>query len=133
MRISRALAQKRDRANEEIGRSKGGLNTKLHALCDALGNPVAFHLMPGHLHDVHGADALRHKVVGRFGALLADRAYEAQQRIVDVLNAGSVEIVIPSKINRTYQRKHDRQLYGTRPSSKISSPNLKSSWYFNTI
>ena len=54
------------------------------------------------------------KVVGRFGALLADRAYDAQDRVVDVLNAGGVKIVIPSKINRTYRRKHDRALYGAR-------------------
>lgn len=39
------------------------------------------------------------KVVGRFGALLADRAYDAQERVVDVLNAAGVEVVIPSKIN----------------------------------
>jgi transposase len=90
------------------------LSTKLHALCDALGNPVAFHLTAGHLHDLHGADALLPKVVGRFGALLADRAYDAQERVIDVLNAGGVEIVIPSKINRTYRRKHDRALYAAR-------------------
>ena len=45
-------------------------------MCDALGNPVAFHLTPGHLHDLHGADALLPKVVGRFKALLADRTYD---------------------------------------------------------
>jgi transposase len=27
-----------------MGRSKGGLSTKIHALTDALGNPLAFHL-----------------------------------------------------------------------------------------
>ncbi len=53
-------------------------------------------------------------VVGRFGALLADRAYDAQERVVNVLLAGNVEVVIPSKINRTYRRKHDRDLYRAR-------------------
>jgi len=52
--------------------------------------------------------------VGRFAALLADRAYDAQERVVDVLTAGGVEVVIPSKINRTYRRKHDKALYGAR-------------------
>jgi transposase len=83
-------------------------------LCDALGNPVAFHLTPGHLHDLHGADALLPKVIGRFGALLADRAYDAQERVVDSLEAAGVAVVIPSKINRTYRRKHDTDLYGAR-------------------
>jgi transposase len=90
------------------------LSSKLHTLCDALGNPVAFHLTPGHLHDLHGADALLPKVVGRFGALLADRAYDAQERVIDVLEAAGVEIAIPSKINRTRRRKHDPHLYGAR-------------------
>ena len=79
-----------------------------------MGNPVAFHLTQGHLHDLHGADALLPKVVGRFGALLADRAYDAQERVVDVLQASNVEVVIPSKINRTYRRRHDRDLYRAR-------------------
>jgi transposase len=83
-------------------------------LCDALGNPVAFHLTPGHLHDLHGADALLPKVIGRFGALLADRAYDAQERVVDILEAAGIEVAIPSKINRTYRRKHDASLYGAR-------------------
>ena len=52
--------------------------------------------------------------IGRFGALLADRAYDAQERVVDVLNAGGVEVVIPSKINRTYRRTHDKNLYAAR-------------------
>ena len=32
---------------EAIGRSKGGLSTKIHAVVDALGNPLSFHLTPG--------------------------------------------------------------------------------------
>ena len=66
------------------------------------------------MHDLHGADALLPAVIGRFGALLADRAYDAQERVVDVLDAGNVEVVIPSKINRTYRRKHDKALYAAR-------------------
>jgi transposase len=54
------------------------------------------------------------RVVGRFGALLADRAYDAQERVIDVLEAAGVEIAIPSKINRTRRRKHDPHLYRAR-------------------
>ena len=28
--------------NKAVGRTRGGLNTKIHAIVDALGNPVAF-------------------------------------------------------------------------------------------
>jgi hypothetical protein len=34
------------------------LTTKIHATCDALGNPTGFHLTPGPAHDLAGADAL---------------------------------------------------------------------------
>ena len=43
-----AGAQKKGRHDDQaIGRSKGGLTTKIHAICDVLGNPTAFHLTPG--------------------------------------------------------------------------------------
>ena len=41
-----------------IGRSRGGLSTKIHALVDALGRPLALLLTPGQAHDLVGADAL---------------------------------------------------------------------------
>jgi hypothetical protein len=34
------------------------VSTKIHALVDALGNPLAFLLTPGKAHDLEGADAL---------------------------------------------------------------------------
>ena len=43
--------------DQAIGRSKGGLSTKIHAMVDALGNPVSFFLTPGQAHDLDGADA----------------------------------------------------------------------------
>jgi hypothetical protein len=39
-----------------IGRGNGGLSTKIHALVDALGNPIGFHLMGGEACDLNGAD-----------------------------------------------------------------------------
>lgn len=53
-------------------------------------------------------------MVGRFGALLADRAYDAQERVIDILESARVTAAIPSKINRTFWRKHDPDLYGAR-------------------
>jgi hypothetical protein len=42
----RRRAPKKD-DDHAIGRSKGGLSTKIHALVDALGNPLRFLLTPG--------------------------------------------------------------------------------------
>ena len=43
---------KKGDSNEAIGRSRGGLTTKIHAIVDALGNPLAVSLTGGHVHDV---------------------------------------------------------------------------------
>src|ERR1700720_3635940 len=43
---------------QAIGRSRGGLTTKIHALVDALGNPVELMLTPGQAHDLACAQPL---------------------------------------------------------------------------
>ena len=59
-----------------MGRSRGGLTTKIHALVDANGRPVALKLTEGHAHDGRSAaDMLEN--VGAGQTLLADRAYDS--------------------------------------------------------
>ena len=53
-----AGAKKSSPDEEAIGRSRGGLSTKIHATVDALGNPTSFLLTPGQAHDLAGADQL---------------------------------------------------------------------------
>ncbi len=48
--------RKRGTHNQAIGRSGGGLTTKIGALVDALGNLVTFTLVPGQRHDVNLVD-----------------------------------------------------------------------------
>ncbi|NER04937.1 MAG: hypothetical protein F6K17_21210 [Okeania sp. SIO3C4] len=43
---------------EDIGRSKGGLSTKIHGVVDTLGNPTPRFLTPGQACDLDGADIL---------------------------------------------------------------------------
>src|SRR5881227_2553230 len=86
---------KKDGENQAIGRSKGGLSTKIHALVDALGNPVAFLLTAGQAHDLQGADALLPQM--RADTLLADKAFDADERVIEPLLAAGKRPVIPSK------------------------------------
>ena len=44
---SSAGGLKKDSENQAIGRSVGGVEPKIHALVDALGDPLAFYLTPG--------------------------------------------------------------------------------------
>jgi transposase len=46
--------------------------------------------------------------------LLADKAYDAQERVLAVLEQAGVAIVIPPKVNRRHQREYDKDLYKAR-------------------
>ncbi|WP_438941511.1 IS5 family transposase [Moorena bouillonii] len=103
---------KGDGSTEAIGRSKGGLSTKIHALVDALGNPLSFHLTPGQACDLDGADVLLKDLAA--DTLLADKGYDADQRVIERLQQQGKTAVIPPKRNRTIAREYDRHLYKAR-------------------
>ena len=109
---STAPALKKSGQNEAIGRSKGGLSTKIHALVDALGNPLAFMLTPGQAHDLEGADALLPQMAA--DTLLADKAFDADKRVIEPLLAAGKTAVIPPKSNRKIQRDYDKEAYKAR-------------------
>jgi transposase len=59
-----------------MGRSRGGLTTKIHAIVDAEGMPIALKLTEGQAHDGRSAEDM----LGTLRAgdiLLADRAYDS--------------------------------------------------------
>jgi transposase len=62
---------------EAIGRSKGGRTTKIHALCDAHGNPTKIVLTPGQTHDVTRGKVLIGATEIGCESLLGDKAYDA--------------------------------------------------------
>jgi transposase len=59
-----------------MGRSRGGLTTKIHALVDANGNPIALKLTEGQAHDGRSAKDMLDGL-GEGQILLADRAYDS--------------------------------------------------------
>ena len=59
-----------------MGRSRGGLTTKLHALVDAQGLPIRLKLTEGQAHDGRSAADMLDSV-GPGQMLLADRAYDS--------------------------------------------------------
>ena len=104
--------QKKNSGAQKIGRSKGGLTTKIHALTDALGNPIGFSLPTGNAHDLVGADELLPNL--KAAKLLADKAYGADERVIKVLKKEGIEVVIPSKKNSLNPRIIDKHLYQAR-------------------
>ena len=47
-------------------------------------------------------------------ALLADKAYDAQERVLDLLKNAGVQAVIPPRKNRKDQREYDEEMYKAR-------------------
>ena len=101
-----------DGADQAIGRSRGGLGTKIHATVDALGNPTDFHLTGGEAHDLVGADHLLPAM--QADTLIADKAFDAQERVIEPLLATGKTVVIPPKANRKISRDYDRDLFKAR-------------------
>ena len=96
---------------EALGRSRGGLSTKVHALVDALGRPLCFLLTPGQAADCRQARPLLEGVT--FERLIGDRAYDTNEIRAWCVDH-EAEAVIPSKRNRKVPIPHDPQAYRSR-------------------
>jgi len=88
------------------------LSTKIHTTVDALGNPTGFYLTGGEAHDLVGADHLLPEM--QADMLLADKAFDADERVLQPLAAAGKTAVIPSRANRKSPRDYDRHLYRER-------------------
>lgn len=100
-----------DKNLEAIGRSVGGIRTKIHAKVDSLGHLVSILLTPGQEHESQVAQEMFGEENCEF--FLADKAYD-----IDAFRQGlekhGVKPVIPSKRNRINQTMHDQHIYKER-------------------
>jgi transposase len=94
-----------------LGRSRGGLTTKIHLLTDELGLPVDFLVTAGQVNDCTQAVALLGN--RKVNWVLADKGYDSQAILDHIETMGAVAVV-PSKSNRKLQRSHDKDLYRQR-------------------
>ena len=81
-------------------------------MVDALGNPVGFFLTGGQAHDLAGADHLLPSMEA--DTLIADKAFDADTRVLEPLAAAGKTAVIPPRANRVAKRNYDRDLYKAR-------------------
>ena len=81
-------------------------------MTDALGNPTDFFLSGGQVHDLAGADDLLPAMAAN--TLIADKAFDADARVLGPLAAAGKLAVIPPKANRRAPRAYDRELYKAR-------------------
>jgi transposase len=77
-----------------------------------LGNPIGFHLTGGQACDLDGADVLLPQLES--DTLLADKGFDADERVLIPLQKAGKTAVIPPKANRKVQREYDKELYKAR-------------------
>ena len=76
VRVHQRAACIADNNHEDMGRSRGGLTNKIHAVVDTNGLPVHIALAPGEAHDNRLCSVLLSALLPQT-MLLADRGYDA--------------------------------------------------------
>ena len=95
-----------------MGRSRGGLTTKIHAVTDANGLPLRLAISPGQEHDARAAETLLTDL--RDGQIvLGDKAYDADW-IRDQIEAQGAAPNIPDRTNRKTRHCFSKVLYKER-------------------
>lgn len=89
-----------------MGRSRGGLTSKIHALVDAEGRPIELRLTGGQVHDACEAEALI-EAMPEGATLLGDKGYDSNA-IREKAAAKNVWANIPNRSNR-------KQCFGFSP------------------
>ncbi|XWN35206.1 MAG: IS5 family transposase [Roseivirga sp.] len=97
--------------NESMGRTKGGLNTKLHLAVDETGMPLRAIITSGTEADCKYASPLLTGMTAQ--QLLAERGYDTKQVVRQAKNQ-KMNVVIPSKRNRIVSRAYDKEAYKKR-------------------
>ncbi|MEM9429238.1 MAG: IS5 family transposase [Pseudomonadota bacterium] len=108
-----AASGQKGAAPRRIGRTKGGLNSKLHAVCDGDGKPLILLLTEGQISDYEGAKHVFGHLPPNANALIADRGYDADW-LRDALDERDITPCIPPRKNRVEPIPYDANLYKRR-------------------
>src|SRR5260370_12147227 len=95
-----------------IGRTKGGLNSKLHAVCDGTGRPTIFLLTEGQMSDHKGA-AIIYPKLPTADMLIGDKGYDSDA-FRDALTKRGITPCIPPRAKRRLPATYCKALYKQR-------------------
>ena len=109
-----------------MGRSRGGLTTKIHALTNQDGLPIRYELTPGQAHDAPPCATLLDRLQpGQY--VLADKACDADWIREMIWEQGAID-VIPPKANRKLPAGFDAEIYRERNKIERFFGRLKTSF-----
>lgn len=106
-----------------IGRTKRGMNTRLHSVTDADGHPIRVFMAAGRV-SVHTAAAAFLESLPKAESLLADRGYDAVW-FNDTLKDKGIRACIPSRKSPGRPIRHDKRRYRRRNWIEIMFRRLK--------
>lgn len=116
---------------QAIGRSRGGLSTKLHCLCDALGYPIAIALSAGQRAESLQAEGLIKRCPKPFQYLLADTGYDSDAIRFSVKQSGGTAVIKPHPL-RAIKPDFDKHIYKERHKIENLFAKLKHSRRLST-
>ncbi|WP_445810523.1 IS5 family transposase [Yoonia sp.] len=122
-RTASSLGLKKGGGGRLIGRTKGGMNSKLHTVTDAAGRPLRMFLTAGQRSDYIGARALLNGLPPA-EHMLADRGYDADW-YREALEDKGITPCIPSRKNRKVPIPYDESRYRKRHKIENSFARLK--------
>lgn len=114
--------KKNEQEIENVGKSRGGQSTKIHATCDSLGYPVRFLLTPGNGSEFGQAEALIEGFKADY--ILADKGYDSSKLVAKVESSGAKSVIPPRK-SRREQREYDKIIYRERNAIERLFQKLK--------
>ena len=96
-----------------IGKTKGGWNTKLHAICDGEGRIIDIYLTGGNANDFKGAEVLLKNLPKRVKYFLGDKGYDGNW-VRNFLKSLGITPCIPGKKSRIKKIRYNKKLYKER-------------------
>jgi transposase len=99
--------------NQDIGLSRGGRNTKIHAVVDGLGNPIRLYLTPGNINDNTAAIDTFEGVDLAGVIVMGDKAYGTVE-IRAYIESKGASYCIPPKSNAVNPWECDYHQYKER-------------------
>lgn len=120
---ARGWWKKRGESQEKLGRSRGGLSTKIHIRCEGQGKPLTFLLSPGQRNESIFLEQLMEQgVVKRSGRgrrrlrpkrVVGDKGYTGR-RIRSYLRRPCIRFTIPRLSNEPRRGPFSREIYRQR-------------------
>lgn len=109
--ISTAQGRKKGAEAQALGRSRGGISSKIHLATDAHGNPVRLILTGRERNDITQIEALLDGFKAEY--VLADKGYDGA-RTIEAISKCTAMPVVPRRTTTASWRRFDATLYRDR-------------------